>query len=132
MRKINLAQIIESQKLDKEKLAKVLFPRHNYPYQSLLRILRGDQELSESQIVTLSDYVGMTMTDLFTTKGWKASYHENTHVFEKDNYTAHLNTDTWELIVFVKGHIQASNLLVHKSISVAELIKTIEREISSN
>ena len=91
MKHFDISEVIEKHSLDKEVLAKSLFPNNKYPRQAFERVLKGEAELSVGQLEMLANYIGVLVPDLFTFNSW-ADASENGHLaFKKGPFLVKVN-----------------------------------------
>lgn len=65
---INLQKIIDKFGLEKSGVAELLFPKNKWKYHAISRIIRGEGELSASQMKRLADALSVTVDDLYDPK----------------------------------------------------------------
>lgn len=111
MEQFNINSVIEHYKLNKEDLAKVLFPTVKYPKQALDRILKGESHLDITQVEKLANYIGVLVTDLFSANTWKGSTEDGCLTFLKDQYKAKLSYNGVYLSIY------KDNVLIEQKIS---------------
>lgn len=100
MESFNINSVVEYYKLNKEDLAKVLFPAVKYPKQALDRILKGEGNLDIVQVEKLANYIGVLVTDLFSVNTWKGSTEDECLILLKGQYKAKLNYNGVYLSVY--------------------------------
>lgn len=111
MEQFNINNVIEHYKLNTEDLAKVLFPTVKYPKQALDRILKGEANLDITQVEKLANYIGVLVTDLFSTNTWKGFSEDKCLTLQKGQYKAKLNYNGVYLSIY------KDNVLIEQKIS---------------
>ncbi len=87
----NINEIIERYKLDKEELAKVLFPAVKYPKQAFDRVLKSETNLDTEQLERLAGHIGVLVSDLFAVNTWKGTTENGCLTMIKGEYKVKLN-----------------------------------------
>lgn len=111
MTQFKLTEIIASYKLDKDELAKVLFPGAKYPKMALTRVLKGEASLSVDQLEILADFIGVTPSQLFMLDSWKDITTTEDLIdsccltLEKGAYKVKLNFDGAFLTLYKDGEV---------------------------
>lgn len=116
---IDINNIIESKGLDQNDLAKELFPGTKHPKMALQRIIKGEAQLDSEQIVRLSVYTGLSISELFGQRDWKASSNGGVHAFESEDYRAELDTNTWISKVWKKSELIHEVIIHDQHISLS-------------
>ena len=111
MEQFNINNVIEHYKLNTEDLARVLFPTVKYPKQALDRILKGEANLDIVQVEKLANYIGVLVTDLFSTNTWKGFSEDECLTLQKGQYKAKLNYNGVYLSIY------KDNVLIEQKIS---------------
>lgn len=92
MKHFDINNIIKYYNIDTKELAKVLFPSVKHPNHAFDRIVKGESELSISQLEKLASYIGVIVEDLFAINNtWKGSLEDECLVFSAREYKAKLN-----------------------------------------
>ncbi len=105
---INLNAIIEANKLDIDVVAETLFPHNKCKKQAVYRVMRGDAELTESQISRLAQMCGCLAADLYSVKGgmpMKPGYEDGCITLSFGPYKAKVNYGGAFLTVFKEEKI---------------------------
>lgn len=129
--KFNIRNIMERFKLDTETLANILFPNVKYPKAAFDRVLKEETFISTSQLENLASYLGVSVSDLYSSDSWKGTTEDGHLVFIKGEYKAKLNYNN----VFLS--IYKNNKLVYRVIgdvpnmAVSEFINYIENQIKN-
>lgn len=104
---LNLKKILDAKGVNKSEIDVLLFPNVKYPDRALARILEGEAELSASQISILSDFLGMSIDEMFEPDRFRW---ENTldgkHIFiYGDTFRVEVSLDTWQTIIYFRDEI---------------------------
>lgn len=129
MKPINLKKIIQDHGLDESILANELFPGNKYAKKALTRVLKGESELSATQISKLASLMGTDINSLFDTKTWKSKTQKDLITFEKDGYKAELNTKTWTTKVYHDKTLSHEEVLQKSSITLSEYLNFLNNLI---
>lgn len=111
MTQFKLTEIIACYKLDKDELAKILFPGAKYPKMALARVLKGEASLSVDQLEILADFIGVTPSQLFMLDTWKDITTTEDMVdgccltLEKGTFKVKLNFDGAFLTLYKDGEV---------------------------
>ena len=107
----DLAKVIEHFKLDREEVETVLFPHVRYRKQALVRVLKGEGQLTVEQLQALANLSGVFIQDLFSLDTWKGGKEDNCLTFLKGEFKVKLNYNGVFLSIY-KG-----TTLVHQEIN---------------
>lgn len=129
--KIELKTIIERYKLDKNELSEKLFPGKKYPGGKLMRVLSGDLELKESQIIVLASIIGCDVGELFTNEGWGSKFHDGRFYFTNGEFVATLNSTTWESTISKDGFLIKEEILTPKMMTLTDYINSLNEIINT-
>lgn len=104
---LNLKKILDAKGVNKSEIDVLLFPTVKYPDRALARILEGEAELSASQISILSDFLGMSIDEMFEPDRFRW---ENTldgkHIFiYGDTFRVEVSLDTWQTVIYFRDEI---------------------------
>lgn len=91
MNNFDLNKIITHYELEPSAIAKVLFADNKYPNMALTRVLKGEADLSVSQLMTLADYLNLPIQDLFGVDDWKGTVNTDRFVITKGKYSVWIN-----------------------------------------
>lgn len=120
---INLNKIIESS--DFMAVAKCLFPENKFPTQALTRHLGLKLSLNEDQILALSKFTGLPVSELFESD-WKSHNKDGVFTFNKDGFKAELDTNTWITRLTFEGARVHEELIVSKSVLLSEYLGKLD------
>jgi hypothetical protein len=107
---------------NRDEVAAVLFPDNGHPVRALNRVISGKSYLNSKQLVTLADYLGITVGELYSANAWRSVATNKIITFYRGPYIARLNTSTWITQVFKKddplyeGVIHGANVPLSKYI----------------
>ena len=132
MKTINLKKIIEDQLLDKNEIAKLLFPTNAYPVLALNRILAGTAVLNADQISKFSLFSSIPIAELYEGNGWKSTIKKNVHILTSGDYVAELDTSTWTTKIFHNESLFHEFVMVSKSITLSDYIAKLNEVIKTN
>lgn len=128
MSRLNLAKLIELNRIDTEELAKVLYPDVKFPEKSLHRVLKGSSFLDSEQIFLLSKFTGISFNVLFNPESWDHEFSKDKiHIFRKGAYRAELDPSFWELKFWLGDNILHEEYLVNPSISTENLMGLLDQ-----
>ena len=104
---LNLKKVLEAKGVSKTDIDVLLFPNVKFPDRALARILDGEAELSASQVATLSEFLGMSIDEMFEPDRFRW---ENTldgkHVFiYGDTFRVEVSLDTWQTVIYFRDEI---------------------------
>ena len=131
MAKIDLDRIIKDSLLSESELAKILFPSNTHPEKSLQRILKGESELKETQIVALSNRLGEDFNTLFS-NSWTSKNASEHWLFINESLNAQVFFDTanFSYTIFRGNEIVVNTTMAVKSITLKDFIKTVESQLN--
>jgi hypothetical protein len=96
--KVNIKNLIETQGLDRKRIAAVLFPNNVRPDMALNRLEKGWGDLNSEQLANLAAEIGCSVQELYRNPlAWTCRRLPNTvtgekeNVFTLDGYRAHLS-----------------------------------------
>lgn len=127
---INLGTLIHDYSLDKEDLAKYLFPANKYPVLALNRVIKHKSSLNETQIVLLSEFSGISIDVLFS-NGWTMHSSDYVHTFRLGSFEARLNTRNGMTTLFQKGQFKIKRVIHTGDIVLADYIDKLNSLIKS-
>ncbi len=122
MKPIDLKKIIEENGLSESELANQLFPGNKFSKKALTRVIKGQSELSATQISKLAFLLGTDINSLFDSNSWKTKSDKDLITFEKDGYRAELNTRTWTTKVYENDSLFHEEILQKSSIKLSEYL----------
>ena len=125
MQRINLAQIVSDNNLDKKEIAKELFPMHTYPMLAYKRIIKGDAVLNSDQISKLASITGLSIAQIFSGENWKSKKTGNLYTFTSGNYKAVLDTDTWITKIYLKDSLLHESVIMKKTVPLNEYLENL-------
>ena len=111
MTHFNINKVIEHYGLDVNEVAKVVFPKVNYPKVALGRVLKGEAALGVDQLEKLAEFIGVLPGDLFELSDWKGTTEDSHLVFKRGLYVVRLNYNGVYLT------ISKNNEVIHKEIT---------------
>lgn len=131
MYKIDVLQLLADKGLELATVAKVLFPKNQYPAEALERLAEKG-ELRESQIIALCKLTGEDPTSLFS-RGWKGKVGEGVLIFSRGRFKAVFNPATRVTSIFKDGR---TSELVHEfvvlgeSVAISDYVATLDLEVT--
>lgn len=132
MKTINLKNIIAEIDMPDVEIAKRLFPGNRYPKMALTRLMRGESELSASQLLTLSHMTGKDMNELFNLgQSWKTAKNGRLFKFSHQDFTAELDPETWVTKIFHAGTLFHETVISSGATPLSEFFKTLNRIIET-
>lgn len=127
---VDLKRIIDSFDLDKTEIANELFPDIKYPSLALNRIINNEAKLDSDQLYKLAAMLDIEVGSLYN-KAWKLSSGETGKItLARDNYRAVLNTNTFELKIFLNESLVHETLFLIRNITLTELVESINNYIN--
>lgn len=132
MQTINLSLLIKELNLDQELIAKLLFPSNLHPKLALSRILKGETEMNESQLLSLSSHTGMSIDDLFVRSAWKMESKDYMLIFTFKDSVAKLDTRNFLLTIQVENNTVLEQVILKPQQTVKEFISFLNNKIQEN
>lgn len=130
MEHFDINNIIMYYKPDLEELAKVLFPFVKYHKQAFDRILKGEAELSTSQIESLASYLGVLVSDLFSIENsWKGTSEDECLTITKGEYKVKLNYKGVFVSIYKNSTLIDNSIGYIPNMTVKEFINYIDNQI---
>ncbi len=129
MAHLNVRAIVEHYKLDKGMIALLLFPDNKFPDSALLRVLNNDAYLNSEQIWTLSNFLGVSIDELYSFSDWQKQPPKVTDVvmFKRGEFSANLSLKNGTLTIYKDNKpINQINELFLTTISVKDLFTAID------
>ena len=102
---IDLLGIIERLDLNKNELAKELYPTHTHPTLALNRILKNEGVLDANQISKLSMLTGLEIGDLFTVNGFKISKAKKSEITGTRPDVLHLQHGDYKAVYYARTRV---------------------------
>lgn len=131
MKPIDLRKIIEKNGLDESEVALHLFPDNKFAKKALTRVLKGESELSATQISKLAFLLGTDINSLFDSNAWKFKTNKDLIFFEKEGWKAELNVKTWITKVYKNDSLFHEEVLTKSSIKLSEYLKFLNNLINN-
>lgn len=125
MERFNINNVIDYYKLDVDDIAKVMFPNIKYPKQAFDRILKGEADLSITQVENLASHIGVLVTDLFSANTWKSSIEDGCIILERGEYKAKLNYNGVYLSIYKNTELLEQRISNVPSMTTHEFISYI-------
>ena len=132
MQKLDLEQIIEDYGLDREELAKRLFPTNIQYTRALSDLSKRVRGLRLDQLYVIADAAGVTPQELFQHTKWKALVSKDCFTFQRKNYRATLDKTTWEVKITHDGSLLVEYAMVNKLIPLSEFLDGVDAEIQKH
>ena len=132
MQRIDLARIVRENNLNKDEIAKELWPSHTYPELAYKRITKGDGVLNADQISKLSSITGLSISEIFSGEKWKSSKKGQVYTFTSGNYKAVLNTDTWITKIYLKDSLFHESVIMKKTVPLNQYLENLNSIIINN
>lgn len=132
MSKIDLSAIIEDYSLDKEELARRLFPAHAHPRHAIRDVIKGVLDLRVAQLSVLSDMAGVSVPELFKVSGWGSLVSNDRFTFTRKNYRVTIDKQTWETKIMHDGSMFSQEVLVNKAIPLSEFLAYVDETIKKH
>ncbi len=133
MRKIDLERIIEKSGKNRTQIGKLLFADFSRPDMKLDRVLSGKDELTASQILTLSEFIGCSIDDLYGSFGWHSKMRGNVLQFFSNDYPgwcAELtNGSLLTSRIFYEDSLKIDDTVHAKSITLLEFVSSVKKQI---
>ena len=127
--KFDINRVIERYDLNREDVAKVLFPHAKYYKFAFDRVLKGEASLNTEQLEALAKLAGVMIHDLFTFEDWKGSSEDGCVVLLKGDYKVKLNYKGVYVSLY-KGTNLIHQELSLKSMSMDEFTEYINQIIN--
>lgn len=130
MQTIDVRRIAEAAGLDIQQVAEHLFPDIKHPRKALVRVINGESLLNSDQLSKLASMAGCSVSDLYGGTKWSMKGQGKVVLFESEDFSAKLDTDTFNLQVFHKSSLFHEDVLVHKALPFSELLGELNRIIN--
>lgn len=130
---MDISKLIQASGLRFDFVAEKLFPSNKHPYNALLRLIKKDAELSESQILTLAEILGATPNDILNCSDsakWAGTVVEEALVFRKGEFTAEYSTQLATYSLYRKKEYLGT-FAVQADLSVKGFIEELNKQISN-
>lgn len=132
MTQINFDRIFSDFLLDPFEVAMVMFPQNRSPQRALSRVISGDAELTEVQILRLIALTGMSYEKLCRCESWAIDPSRGKSVvFSRGEHTVIFEPATMRLLVFHGNDLGHSEIWAAPTVSVSDLIARIDEIIKS-
>lgn len=131
MKQFDINNIVKDFNLDKDEIAKVLFPDAKYPKLAFNRIVKGEASLSVEQLEILASHLGIMPASLLTMNSWRDATEEGFLAFEKGLFKVKLNYNGAFLSVY-KDNKLVEQMITGASMSIDKFIELIDDLISKH
>ena len=132
MEHLDIHKIMKYYALDKEVIAKLLFPGVKHPIESLRRVLNGVSVLDVNQVALLANYLGVLVSDLYSlSNNWKGKTEEGYLVFIKGPYKIKLGYKGIFITVYKDNELIDSHVNSYTHRTIPEFINYINNLIES-
>lgn len=129
---LDVKGIVQAYGLDQNKVAEELFPGNKYAVSALKRVMRGDAELSASQLKRLSEMAGVDVNSLYDITGkWRARSKDGVVTLLSADYRVEVDLRTWASRIFKANVLVSEDVLSNQMVSVREFINQIENQIKT-
>lgn len=129
-KEFRLLPVIDYYKIDTLELARVLFPDLKYPKNALYRILRGQAKLSADGIIALSNYLNVSVQDLFSVSELTITSDKGVLTFCSCEYEAKVNFKHSFVSFFKDGQFIENKTVDLSKMSVLKFIDLLLTIIS--
>lgn len=127
MNTFDISKVIELWHLDKEEVAKVVFPKVRFPVLAFRRVLKGEAELDTIQLGLLADYIGVPVTDLFGLDNWHGVTEDDCLTLTKGGYKVKFNNTFF--IIYIDGKPICKNVGNFNVMTFNDFIEYINNQI---
>lgn len=131
MKQFDINSIVKDFNLDKDEIAKVLFPDAKYPKLAFNRIVKGEASLSVEQLEILASHLGIMPASLLTMNSWRDATEDGFLTFEKGLFKVKLNYNGAFLSVY-KDNKLVEQMITGASMSIDKFIELIDDLISKH
>ena len=131
MKQFDINGVIKDFNLDKDEIAKVLFPDAKYPKLAFNRIVKGEASLSVEQLEILASHLGIMPASLLTMNSWRDATEDGFLTFEKGPFKVKLNYNGAFLSVY-KDNKLVEQMITGASMSIDKFIELIDDLISKH
>lgn len=134
MQLFNINNVITTYGLDKNELAKVLFPEAKYPMLALSRVLKGKADLSVKQLELTAAFIGIEVAKLFDLRAednWQTATKDGVLTFKKGIYTVKVNYQG-SFITLYKNDKVTARVINSNSMTLQDFFKFIDNLILTN
>lgn len=129
MQNIKIDVLIKRYGWDRDEIAGVLFPLNKFPVLALRRISKGDAVLDSAQLLDLSKFTGVPISDLFSASEWVSEVVEGQLIFKCGDYRAILNRQTWVTRLIEGADKLVDEFLLSPALTVPEYIANLDEKI---
>lgn len=126
----NLNKIIEHYELDQPTIARVLFADNKYPNQALMRVLKGEADLSVTQLKLLADWLNVSEQELFGVEDWKGTMIDDRFVISKGKYSVWINNPAGYAQIF-EGTKPVSKLVLSTAAKFTEVLDQLNNILNN-
>ena len=128
---MDLSKLIQASGLRFDFVAEKLFPTNKHPYNALLRLINKKAELSESQIITLAEMLGVTPNDLLgASPRWKGALDAGILTLTLDGLTV-AYTPALGVYTLHQSGAYVGTFATELGVSVREFIKTLNEHLTN-
>lgn len=127
MNTFNLDTVIRLWHLNKNEVARVMFPHIRFPEYALNRVLKGLAPVDIQQLMRLADYIGAPVVDLFGLDDWHGITEENCLTLTKGEYKVKFNNTFF--IVYKGPEVICKNVGDFQVMTFDEFINYINNQI---
>ena len=123
--KVDLKQIIRDNRLDRQRIGELLFPKLLHPNKKLQQLFAGNGELNASQLLTLSRFLGVSVDQLYTEDGFQVIRNQGDISIVNSDLEARYSIDK-STITITRGKQVEEFLAPGGFTSVPDFIKFVE------
>jgi len=131
MNNLKIQEAITASGLDKPAIATHLFPSNQYPVMALDRVMKGDGDLSSTQITKLSELSGMPVAAIFGHGKWSKEGFDGGIRLLNGSYTAVLDTKTWVTKLYLKSSLIHEEVIHTGTVALSHYLAKLEEIINS-
>lgn len=126
MNNFNISSVIRYYQQEPADIARLLFPDNKYPLPALLRVVKGETDLTVKQLEILALYLGTTIEELFVLpelEEWKKIIDRASITFKKGDYSCKLYENKPALLL--KGSKVIETLVISPVATFNEVINQL-------
>lgn len=126
MSTIDLEKLIESAGVSRAEIAELIFPQNKHKDKAIKRVISGESELTASQVVKLSTYFGLNVSDMFEGIWQHARATNGMLTLVKGDFKAQLDPKTMTSKLYKKG-IYKDTIIHSSSVTLSKYVEELNK-----
>jgi len=131
MHTLKIAEAITASGLPEPEVAVHLFPAHRHPGMALTRVLKGEGDLSSTQVSKLALLAGVPVEAIYKGGDWLKTGHPHGVRFTRGEYTAELDTKTWITSIYRNSDLKHESVIHSGTTALSVYIAALEDIINN-